>query len=103
MKSCILGTSPPRSRSPLRSYSPPRGAPLERERIRDYSPGARRPNPYDSTRGGPPMKRSRPDDGPMGRPLRDGPPRGIVRDGAPRDSVRGPPRESGRGGGGFRR
>lgn len=111
-KSKLVGSPPPRGRSPPPSrsaYSPPRGAPmgrdLDRDRVRDYSPGSRRPAPYDSSRGGPPIKRSRPDDG-LSRslPPRDGPPRGIVRDMPMRDSLRGPPRDSGRGGlGSFRR
>lgn len=68
----------------------------------DYSPGSRRPAPYDS-RGPAPIKRARADDMPPSRgPPREGPPRGMSRDGPPRDSPRGPPRgpprDSGRGG-----
>lgn len=108
-----MAGSPPRSRSPLTTsrsaYSPPpRGAPMGREMDRDrgrgdYSPGSRRPAPYDS-RGPAPIKRARADDMPPSRgpPSRDGPPRGMSRDGPPRDSSRGPPRgpprDSGRGG-----
>ena len=103
----LLGSSPPRGRSPpptRSAYSPPRSAPIsrdfDRDRSRDYSPGARRPAPYDSPRGGPPIKRARPDDMlSRGLGTRDGPPRGIVRDPPMRDSPRGPPRDGGRGGG----
>lgn len=106
----ILGSPPPRSRSPIAQsrsvYSPPRGMPmgreLDRDRTRDYSPGARRPGAYDS-RGAPPMKRSRPDDmPPRGMAQRDGPQRGMSRDMPSRDAhrgpPRGPPRDGGRGG-----
>lgn len=91
----LLGSPPPRSRSPLASraaYSPPR------DRIRDYSPGSRRPAPYDTSRGAPPMKRSRPDDMMSSRPMRDGGPRGIVREAPLREASRGMSREGGRGG-----
>lgn len=98
------GSPPPRARSPLppsrSAYSPPpRSAPIsrdmERDRIREYSPGARRPAQYES-RGAPPMKRSRVDDMPPPRGLstREAPPRGIPRGRSP---PRAPPRDSGRG------
>lgn len=97
------GSSPPRRSSPglappRSSYSPPRGLPprdMDRDRSRggDYSPGSRRPAPYDA-RGPPPTKRPRPDDSMQMR----GPPpsRGPSREmGGPRDTLRGgrgPPR-----------